>query len=117
MDESGIHDDSPVVTVAAYIGRPRDWREWTKRWNVAKRPINIFHAVDAQTLHGEFEGWSESDRDEVVRRILPVIVEANFPGIVIGIHMHEFTKAMGDRNDLKEVFGTPYGACFQWLER
>jgi hypothetical protein len=115
MDESGVHDDSPVITVAAYIGRPKDWRNWTKRWNIAKRPIKVFHAADAQNLHGEFEGWSEPERDELVKRLLPVIVDANFPGIVIGIHMDEFRKAMAGHPDLLAIFGTPYGACFQWL--
>jgi hypothetical protein len=115
MDESGIHDNSPVVTVAAYIGRPRDWQNWTKRWNTAKRPIKVYHATDAQALHGEFEGWSEPGRDEVVKRILPVIAEANLPGMVIGIQMDEFRKAFSGRPELIEMFGTPYGACFQWL--
>ena len=44
MDESGIHDGAPVVTVAGYISRPKHWRAWTKDWNKAKRPIKIFHA-------------------------------------------------------------------------
>jgi hypothetical protein len=41
MDESGTHDRSPVVIVAAYVARPRAWREWTKRWNGTKRPIKV----------------------------------------------------------------------------
>jgi hypothetical protein len=28
MDESGIHDGAPVVAVAGYISRPKDWRAW-----------------------------------------------------------------------------------------
>jgi hypothetical protein len=116
MDESGVHDGSPVVTVAAYLARPRDWQAWTKRWNAAKRPIKVFHAVDAQNLEGEFKGREKDERDAIVKRILPVIVEAEFPGIVIGIHMDEFRKAIGSRPDLTDdVFRTPYGACFQWL--
>lgn len=31
MDESGVHDGSPVLTVAAYVARPEQWRNWTKR--------------------------------------------------------------------------------------
>jgi len=115
MDETGTHDDSPIVAVGAYVGRPRAWKEWTKRWNIAKRPINVYHATDAQNLHGEFEGWSEHDRDELVKRILPVIAETGFPGIVIGINMIEFKEAMDGRDDLSGVFGSPYEACFQWL--
>jgi hypothetical protein len=115
LDESGTHDNSPVVTVGAYVGRPQEWQAWTKKWNVAKRPIEVVHATDAQSLHGEFEGWSKPDRDELVKRLLPVIVNANFPGIVIGIHMDAFREALHGHDDLTSIFGTPYGACFQWL--
>jgi len=115
MDESGVHDGSPVVTVAAYVAPPRGWQTWTKNWNVAKRPIKVFHAVDAQNLRNEFEGWSETDRDELVKRCLPVIVATDFPGIVIGIHMDEYRKAFAGRDDLLRFVGTPYAACFQWV--
>jgi hypothetical protein len=115
MDESGVHDGSPVLTVAAYIGRPRQWQNWTKRWNVGKRPIKVFHAVDCQKLVGEFKGWTDTQRDDLVIRCLPVIAETDFPGVVVGIQMHEFEKAMKGRDDLRPLFGTPYTACFQWV--
>jgi hypothetical protein len=114
MDESGTHDGSPVVTVAAYVARPRQCQEWTKRWNVAKRPIKVFHAVDCHNFAGEFEGWKEPQRTDLVKRCLSVIAESDFPGVVVGIQMNEFEKAMEGRPDLRSVFGTPYIACFQW---
>jgi hypothetical protein len=55
MDESGVHDNSPVLTVAAYLGRPLVWQKWTRRWNVTKRPIKVFRATDAANLRGEFQ--------------------------------------------------------------
>ena len=115
MDESGVHDGSPVVTVGAYLARPREWKKWTTQWNIAKRPIKIFHAADAANLQGEFKGWQDSDRDELVKRLLPVIAERPMPGIVIGIHLHEYNKVLQARPDLEGLFGTPYAACFQWL--
>jgi hypothetical protein len=115
MDESGVHDGSPVLTVAAYLERPRQWQEWTKRWNIAKRPIKVFHSVDCQNLVGEFKGWTETSRDELVIRLLDVIDASALTGVVIGLHMGEFEKAMADRPDLRAIFGSPYAACFQWV--
>lgn len=115
MDESGVHDGSPVIAVAAYVARPRQWQDWTKRWNVAKRPIKVMHAVDCQNLTGEFKGWLKEQRDELVKRILPVIADIDIPGVVVGIQMHEFEKALAGRDDLRPIFGTPYAACFQWV--
>jgi hypothetical protein len=115
MDESGVHDGSPVITVGAYVARLKQWQDWTKRWNAAKRPIKVYHAVDAQNLTGEFKGWSEEARDEVVKRILPVIADSDIPGVVVGVQMDEFEKAIAGRDDLRPIFGTPYAACFQWV--
>ena len=115
MDKSGVHDGSPVLTVGAYIGRPANWKEWTKRWNIAKRPVKIFHAVDCANFAGEFKGWTEEKRDTLVIRLLGVLRESDLPGCVIGIHMDEFRKAMAGRPDLLGLFGEPYVACFHWV--
>lgn len=115
MDESGVHDGSPVLTVAAYVARPAQWRDWTKKWNVAKRPIKVVHAADAANRTGEFSDWTEGQVAALAVRLLSIIAEADFPGIVIGIHMDEFRKALTGRDDLRKIFGSPYAACFQWV--
>jgi hypothetical protein len=115
IDESGVHEGSPVLTVAAYAARPKQWQQWTKRWNAAKRPIKVFHAVDCQNFAGEFKGWDAERREPLVIRLLGVIREAGIPGLVIGLHMEAFREAMADRGDLHAIFGSPYAACFQWL--
>lgn len=115
MDEFGIHDNSPVLTVAAYVARPKDWRAWTKKWNAAKRPIRVFHAVDCANLKGEFKGWDGADRDKFVAKLLPVIANGGLDGVVIGIHMDEFRKAAGDNTEVRDFIGNPYAACFLWV--
>jgi hypothetical protein len=44
------------LTVGAYIARLKIWREWTKQWNIAKKPIKVFRSADAQTLYGDMPG-------------------------------------------------------------
>jgi uncharacterized protein DUF3800 len=115
LDESGIHDGSPVLTVAAYVGRPQVWRAWTRKWSAAKRPIEVFHAVDCANLRNEFDGWKDSRRDAFVAKLLPVIGAADLDGAVIGIHLGEFRRAVRDYEDVRAALGDPYVACFQWL--
>jgi hypothetical protein len=115
MDETGIHDDAEMVAVAGYVSRPRIWRDWTKAWNVAKRPIKIVHAADCANFQGEFkEGWDKDRRDAWVSNLLPVIRDHELAGIVIGIHLKDFEAALKGHPELIEMFGTPYTACFQW---
>src|SRR5579884_3589755 len=97
MDESGVHDGSPVLTVAAYVARPSQWRDWTKRWNAAKRPIKVYHAVDSANLAGEFKGWTPDERDAVAICVLDALHDADIPGVVIGLHMDEYRKAIAGK--------------------
>jgi hypothetical protein len=121
LDETGIHHDAEMVAVAGYIGRPKTWRDWTKDWTVHKRrvpagrnPIKVFHSRDCANHRGEFEGWTREDRDSYVTQLLPVIPAHELAGIVVGIHLPSFKKALDFRPELIELFGTPYAACFQW---
>jgi hypothetical protein len=114
MDETGIHDDAEMVAVAGYISRPKIWRDWTKAWNIAKRPIKIVHAADCANLRGEFAGWDKDHRDDWVANLLPVIRNHELAGIVIGIQLQDFAAALKDYPELLMMFGTPYTACFQW---
>ena len=110
MDESGTHDGSPVITVSAYLARPAAWRDWTKKWNAQKKPIKVVHATDCANLEGEFKGWDDARRNEYVAKLLPVLAESDIPGVVVGIQMHEFEKALSGRQDLRQIFGSPYAA-------
>jgi hypothetical protein len=115
VDESGTHADAEVITVAAYAGRPKIWRGWTDQWRKKKRPIEIYHAVDSANLRGEFDGWTKERRDELAAKLLPIIANAKIAGAVIGLHLSEFQKAVGDRKEIPEALGTPYTTCFHWL--
>jgi hypothetical protein len=105
MDETGIHAGAPVVAVAAYVARPVIWRTWTKKWNVAKRPIKVFHSTDCANLRGEFEGWTKEQRDAFVANLLPILPAHKLFGFVIAIQMNDFRSALKERKDLEKVIG------------
>lgn len=116
MDESGVHDGSPIVTVAAYLGRPEHWCAWTQEWKRALYPtgVKVYHAVDAQNLAGEFSGWTPDRVAELAKKLLPIIANGNIAGIAVGMDLRVFDAALKGRDDLKAVFGDPYVACAQW---
>lgn len=121
MDETGIHDDAEMVAVGGYISRPKDWRAWTKAWNVHKRrvphgrkSIKVFHSTDCANYREEFEGWTKEERDPYVAQLLPVIPEHELAGVVIGVNLVALAAAFKDHPELEEMFGEPYTACFQW---
>jgi hypothetical protein len=115
MDETGIHDDAEIVAVGCYIAKPKTWRDWTRAWNQAKKPINVFHATDCANLRGEFDGWTKEQRDALVAKLMPIIADHGMAGMVIGVQLNDLNEGMKDHPELMEMFGTPYTACFQWV--
>jgi hypothetical protein len=115
MDESGVHGKaSPVVTVAAYVAKPRTWETFTRRWNATKRPIKVFHSSDCNAFEGEFEGWARADRDALVINLLKVVRERPMMGFVTGLDLRAYEEAMTANPDLRELLPDPYGTCFHW---
>ncbi len=117
IDESGVHDDSPVLTVAAYLGTPGRWANFTDKWSATldSRGVKIFHATDCSALQGEFSGWTVDDKNKFVAGLLPIIPEFIGVGFAAGIVMRDFDEALKERDELRSIFGTPYTMCFQWV--
>jgi Protein of unknown function (DUF3800) len=114
IDESGTHDRSPVVTVAAYLARPKQWEAFTKEWRRAIRPIKVYHATDAANCHGAFEGWTPKQVAELAARALPIIPKHVGMAVAVGIQMDDYRMALKERPELAALLGEPYGACLQW---
>jgi hypothetical protein len=115
IDESGVHADSPVVTVAAYMARPKQWAAFTREWVRAIKPAKVYHATDAQNLRGEFKGWTSQQVDALAERALPIIPKHTAVAIAAGINMRDFRTAFASKPDLMKLLGDPYGACLQWV--
>lgn len=113
MDESGTHDGSPAVTVGAYCGFPKNWKDFTREWNVAKKPIGVFHSTDCAALRGEFKGWTEEQRDKYVANLLPILSRHNLRAVAIGINTKDYSDAIQAHFPLEETFGSAYEVCFQ----
>ena len=115
MDESGTHDGSPVLAVAAYVAPPSTWQRWTREWNQRKKPIDVFHAVDCAALKKEFDGWEAAQRDQYVAQLLPAITNANLMGVAAAIRMNDYDEVKKDYPEIEKFLGKPYAACFQFV--
>lgn len=115
IDESGIHEGSPVVTVAAYLARPKQWAAFTSEWLRAIKPIRVYHAADAANCRGEFEGWTPQRVADLAKRVLPIIPKHTANAAAAAIQMDDYNAALKNKPHLKSLLGTPYGACLQWV--
>jgi Protein of unknown function (DUF3800) len=64
LDESGIHDSSPVVTVGGVMGTEQDWSDLSLRWEelLARHRLPYFHASDFEARQDVFGDLSKADR-------------------------------------------------------
>lgn len=115
LDESGTHEDSPVVTVSAVFAKPTVWQMWTKDWNRTKGQVKIFHAVDVHNCAGEFTGWSVNKRTDLVKTLLPIIPKHKIGLLLSGIDWKGLRDALGHRPEILQWFGHPYLACLHWI--
>ena len=114
LDESGTHGGWPVVTVGAAWAKPTVWQKWTKDWIIKKRPIAIHHSTDCHNRENEYEGWSRDQRDEYVKRLLPVIPKHRINGRVGGLHIQSYETRIAFRPEVRAAFGDPYIAALKW---
>ena len=123
IDESGVHDGSPVVAVGAYAGRLETWPAFIEEWNRAKGSIKVFHSADCAAYQGEFKGWNETDRNALVADLLTVLPKYELYGIAMGINLRDVKEAtatepdLADSPELASFFEAPYGMCLQWTLR
>ena len=113
IDESGTHDGSNVTTVAVILSRPTLWEEWSKRWNQTKAPIKVFHSVECANLRGAFKGWTASDRDRYVAKLLPIIGEFDFIGHLTGIDNRDVDRLASKTPRVRQEISSPYMICLQ----
>lgn len=80
VDDSVSDRDDKRLFLAGYIDRAEKWAIFSDLWDTelrCQRPIKYLKMAEANSLRGEFWGWSESDRDEKLRRLAAVIKVLN----------------------------------------
>lgn len=113
LDESGTHKGANVISVAAYVATPREWKKFTREWQRVLKPTGVraYHASDSQNLHGEFEGWEESERDSLAKNLIPIIPRYAH-GFATAIVLRDLRAALGG-DVVPKVLEDQYKTCFQ----
>ncbi len=87
FDEAGIHAQAPIIVVAGYLAREKDWNWLEEKWTDALRGTAYYHTTDIEhnPPSGLYEGWTRKEADELTDRIIPIA--AKFKGQAYGVHM------------------------------
>jgi len=112
MDESGTHDGSPYAVVGIVFARDEVWKQWSVDWRSAKgREIDIYHAVDCHSRKKEFSGWTQTKRNDFVKKMLSVCTQHEIYYFVSIIEVSTFKSALKGRQDILEWLNPIHKWC------
>src|SRR3990172_7676335 len=80
FDESGIHDESPIIAAGGLMATEKRWTALEADWLVELGrfkcegfPISAFHATECEIGAGEFFGIQKPIRDTFFARLAKVV--------------------------------------------
>jgi hypothetical protein len=99
FDDSGTHHTAPVLSVGGLIGTESQWTAFDGAWKFAlleplpgKPRIKQWATADCRSGDGEFEGYSQADRDAVTRRFRMIIAESGVVSLNSVIDVQAWTE-------------------------
>jgi hypothetical protein len=112
FDDSGNVRQGKTCLIAGYVAPTNAWTDFSDRWAaILKEPpaIDHFKMSNAFALTKQFKGWSESERDAKVTRLIDVINASKITyGVAMGINNADFLRdakgALPDGAFINDVF-------------
>jgi len=64
LDESGTHDDSPIMLMGGFLANTEQWKRFNKKWFALLKTSGLSYCHGTELAHGtkQFKGWPPSKR-------------------------------------------------------
>jgi hypothetical protein len=119
FDESGLHGNSQVFTIAGYVAPEEEWDErFCPKWRgilkmpQIRPPLEFFHAADLEGLgSGRFRLITQPEREQLKTDAVNTVVNSGLLGIASAVLMQAYRQFVVGK--AKEVIGDQYLLCFQ----
>ena len=87
FDENDTHGPAPNLVMAAFIGSARQWQLFGRKIRGLQRKYNfrVFHAIDFRATTGEFRGWNQTKRDQLLYELAVAIRDGLTDGVTISL--------------------------------
>jgi hypothetical protein len=79
-----------IFTVGGWVASPSAWRSFNERWRdmlaaAGPVPIRCFHMADIAAGDGEFRGWTQEQRDHLVRAATGTLLDTSTLALLYGV--------------------------------
>jgi hypothetical protein len=117
IDESGTHDESPVLIMAGWVGRLGQWSTFDPKWGklLKKNSLTYFHSKEMRHSEGEFRGWDSFRKYEFTQRAADVALKNLEFGFTVTLSKGAYRALyINDHRPKKIPLDTQYGLCFRY---
>jgi len=90
FDDTGTHARSAVVGFGGLFGTSAQWNAFDLEWRSTLRaplpgklPLRRFHMTECMARDGEFEGYSEGERDAIIHDFRKIIIRSEVSGYAV----------------------------------
>jgi hypothetical protein len=111
LDDSGTDKQSPVLTMAGYVGLQRHWAafEQSAAKIFAAFGVTSLHAVDFNATKNQFGGWQRARKEAFIANLLLELKKAAPFGVMASITKTAYVKAKSLGEHAQQ---SAYGHCF-----
>jgi hypothetical protein len=112
FDESGHSSFSRVVAIGGAYGSPKYWRLFREAWSVTleQHGVKSFRMSDFENRFGEFRGWKEQQRRDLLAALFGILDETMLIPIGAAVVVEDFRKMT---LKARSGFFDPWYICFQ----
>lgn len=122
FDEADTHGSAPTVIMASFLGTARQWELFGRRLRGLQRRdgFTIFHATEFKNRTGEFVGWSDAKRMDLVHDLTVLVRDHLTEGVTIHLerlrYEDEYRRPpVPKRMSLDSQYGVCFRACMAHL--
>ena len=115
FDESERHVERRFFAVGGYIALDDDWPVIERAWQDALRAAGVsrFHMRDFAHFRGEFTGWSESQRRDLINAFAAIVRRDVLASVVGVIELEPYERFFRPALPLGHPYRQPYLLCLQ----
>lgn len=117
FDDSGTHGPTPYVVFGGLLGTERQWAAFEAAWAAllkeplpGKPPLRKFATSRCLARRGEFQGYSETERNEVIDRFNSVILDLGLVTVAQAVNKVAWDALVVGK--VADELGPAEGLCF-----
>lgn len=115
FDESGHPASTRVVAMGGAMSGPKQWEELRVKWKAAlgKQGVEVFHMTDFENRQGEFSGWNETRKRELLSELIGSLDMSLFFLIGAAVVVQDFNRVTYRGHKKFFNFFNPWYFCYQ----